>query len=69
MGDPSSLQKAALVHGSHTILAICKTKEGERVILDILDPGGQQVMWIFLEALREETKRIATQPAEIINSV
>jgi DNA-binding transcriptional MerR regulator len=68
MGDPNSLQKAALVHGSHTILAICKTKEGERVILDILDPGGQQVMWIFLEALREETKRIAIQPTETINS-
>lgn len=68
MGDPHSLQRAVLVHGSHTILAICKTKEGERVILDILDPGGQQVMWIFLETLREETKRIATQPAERINA-
>jgi DNA-binding transcriptional MerR regulator len=68
MGDPNSLQKAALVHGSHTILAICKTKEGERIILDILDPCGQQVMWIFLEALREETRHIATQPTETINS-
>lgn len=68
MGDPNSLQKAALVHGSHTILAICKTKEGERVILDILDPGGQQVMWIFLGALREETRHIAMQSIETINS-
>src|SRR6266851_9475143 len=41
MEDPHSLQKAILVHGSRTILAICKTKEGERIILDTLDPGGQ----------------------------
>ncbi|MBV8696117.1 MAG: MerR family transcriptional regulator, partial [Ktedonobacteraceae bacterium] len=56
MGDPNSLQKAVLVHGSQTILAICKNKAGERIILDALDPGGQQVMWIFLEALEEETR-------------
>lgn len=54
LGDPQSLQKAVLVHGSRTILAICKTKEGERIILDMLDPGGQQVMWIYLDTLREE---------------
>ncbi len=64
MEDPHSLQKAILVHGSRTILAICKTKEGERIILDTLDPGGQQVMWIFLEALKEETQRIAAHSTE-----
>jgi DNA-binding transcriptional MerR regulator len=57
MGDPQSLQKAVLVHGSQTILAICKTKEGERIILDMLDPGGQQVMWIYLDTLRKETQK------------
>jgi len=56
MGDPHSLQKAVLVHGSHTILAICKVRGGERIILDTLDPGGQQVMWIYLDILREETE-------------
>ncbi len=61
MGDPNSLQKAVLINGADTILAICKTKEGERIILDILDPSGQQVMWIFLEALREETERLAAE--------
>ncbi len=60
MGDPNSLQKAVLVHGSQTILAICKTKEGERILLDTLDPGGQQVMWIYLETLEEETKQSVT---------
>ena len=68
MGDPQSLQKAVLVHGSHTILAICKTKEGERILLDTLDPGGQQVMWIFLENLKEETKHIVASSAERVVS-
>ncbi len=67
MDDPNSLQKAVLVHGSQTILAICKTKEGERIILDTLDPGGQQVMWIYLEALKEETQKlIANPPKEVL---
>jgi DNA-binding transcriptional MerR regulator len=64
MDDPHSLQKAVLVHGSQTILAICKTKEGERIILDALNPVGQQVMWVFLEALKEETQRVITHPSE-----
>ncbi len=68
MEDPDSLQKAVLVHGSKTILAICKTKEGERIILDTLDPGGQQVMWIFLETLKEETQCIATLATEKVAS-
>jgi len=61
MGDPNILQKAILVHGSQTILAICKNKEGEHILLDVLAPGGQQVMWIFLEALEEETRHIVAQ--------
>ncbi len=68
MGDPNSLQKAVLINGADTILAICKTKEGERIILDILDPSGQQVMWIFLEALREETERLAADATETVVS-
>ncbi len=65
MGDPQSLQKAVLVHGSRTILAICKTKEGERIILDMLDPGGQQVMWIYLDTLREELEHSILQSNHI----
>ena len=65
MGDPQSLQKAVLVHGSQTILAICKTKEGERIILDMLDPGGQQVMWIYLDTLREELEHSVLQNSHI----
>ena len=34
MADPSPLKSAVLIHNPNTILAICKTKEGERVLLD-----------------------------------
>src|SRR6266568_2715666 len=54
MDDPHVLQRAIPIHGAQTILAICKTKEGERILLDCLDPGGQQVMWIYLWTLQEE---------------
>lgn len=54
MDDPQVLQRAIPIHGAGTILAICKTKEGERILLDCLDPGGQQVMWILLWTLQEE---------------
>ncbi len=59
MDDPQVLQRAIPVHGAQTILAICKTKEGERILLDCLDSGGQQVMWIYLWSLQEEA-RLAT---------
>ncbi|MGB8344464.1 MAG: MerR family transcriptional regulator [Ktedonobacteraceae bacterium] len=55
MDDPQVLQRAIPIHGAGTILAICKTKEGERILLDCLDAGGQQVMWILLWTLQEET--------------
>ncbi len=69
MDEPDSLQKAVLVHGSKTILAICKVRGGERVILDALDPGGQQVMWIYLDSLREETEQNISQNSHILTRV
>src|SRR5256886_1590627 len=63
MDDPHVLQRAIPVHGAQTILAICKTKEGERILLDCLDPGGQQVMWIYLWTLQEEVL-LATSDVE-----
>lgn len=68
MGDPNPLKTAMLFDGKGTMLAICKTKEGERVLLDILDPGGQQVMWIFLESLLEETRSVVTSATEEVTS-
>ena len=58
MDDPNPLRSAVLIHNHRSILAICKTKEGEKVLVDALDPGGQQVMWIFLEALQAEVEEL-----------
>jgi DNA-binding transcriptional MerR regulator len=61
MDDTHVLQRAIPIHSARTILAICKTKEGERILLDCLDPGGQQVMWIYLWALQEEALSATVQ--------
>ena len=55
--DP--LRHAILVHGNGTIVALCKTKQGERILLDSLDPGGQQVMPIILEVVQAEVRSAA----------
>ncbi len=64
MDDPQVLQRAILIHSARTILAICKTKDGERILLDCLDAGGQQVMWIYLWALQEEALSATAKPEE-----
>ncbi len=60
MGDPNPLKSAMLFDGKGTMLALCKTKEGERILLAALNTGGQLVMGIVLEMLIEETQRIVT---------
>ncbi len=59
MDDPDPLKNAILVHGKGTLIALCKTKEGERIMIDALNSGGQQVMGIVLEMLIEEAQQIA----------
>lgn len=59
MNDPNPLKHAVLVHGKNTLLALCKTKDGERIALDALNVAGQQVMGIILEMLIEEAQQIA----------
>ncbi len=56
MNDTDPLKSAILFHGKGTIFALCKTKKGERILLDALNVGGQQVMKIVLEMLEEETR-------------
>ena|SRR5579884_1389577 len=60
MGNPDPLKSAVLVDGKGTILALCKTKQGERVLLDALSSGGQLVMGIVLEMLLEDARQITT---------
>lgn len=66
MDDPDPLRNAILIHGNGTILALCKTKRGERILLDSLNRGGQQVMPIILETLQEEVRLAAMQAGETI---
>ena len=64
MGDSNPLKSAMLFDGKGTMLALCKTKEGERILLDVLSTGGQLVMGIVLEMLIEETLRAVTYSDE-----
>lgn len=67
MGDSNPLKSAMLFDGKGTMLALCKTKEGERILLDALNTGGQLVMGIVLEMLIEETQRIVTYSDEEVS--
>lgn len=68
MGDPNPLKSAMLFDGKGTMLAICKTKEGERILLDALSAGGQLVMGVVLEMLIEETQHAVTYSVEGVSS-
>jgi DNA-binding transcriptional MerR regulator len=57
--DPNPLRSAILVHSGGTILAVCKNKQGERILIDTLKPHGQQVMSIVLDLLRTEVQEAA----------
>ncbi len=69
MGDPNPLKSAMLFDGRGTMLAICKTKEGERILLDALSTGGQLVMGIVLEVLIEETRHVVVGADEFKQEV
>src|SRR5437016_11968474 len=59
MNDPNPLKHAVLIHGKNTLFALCKTQEGERIALDALSVGGQQVMSVVIEMLVGEAQQIA----------
>lgn len=61
MGDPDPLKHAVIVGDRHSILALARTIDGERIVIDALSTGGQQVMSIVLEVLISETKDIVQQ--------
>lgn len=52
-------EEIVLLDGRDTILALVRTRKGEQVLLDTLDPGGQQVLEIVLETLVQETRYVA----------
>ena len=50
-----------LIHDKSTILVLCETAEKQQILLDALNPGGQQVLWVVLEMLRDETRKSAIE--------
>jgi DNA-binding transcriptional MerR regulator len=56
MNDTNPLRNAILFHGKGTILALSKTRTGERILIDALSTTGQQVMSFVFETLLEEIK-------------
>jgi DNA-binding transcriptional MerR regulator len=68
MNDPNPLKSAIVVDGKGTMLALYKTKEGERVLFDVLNGGGQLVMGVALEMLLEEAHRVVTYSTEKVSS-
>lgn len=63
MEAPDPLRHALLIHGGRTIVALYKTRQGERILLDSLATGGQQVMPIILETVQEEVRSAAMSEA------
>lgn len=54
--DPDPLKRCILAADHGTILAVSRTKEGERLLMDALT--GQQVLTIVLETLTSETRQM-----------
>jgi DNA-binding transcriptional MerR regulator len=57
--DPN-FEKPILIYEKQMLLAICQTEANERIFIDALNPSGQQIMWIALDALVEETRDLVT---------
>ncbi len=60
LSNPNLIEDAVFIREGKKMLAICKTREGKRLLLEAAKAGKQQVMEIVLEVLQEETlKRLA----------
>lgn len=62
MDDSNPLRNALVFHRGGTILALSKTKEGERMLIDALHATRQQVISFVFEILVEEAKRMHPAP-------
>lgn len=59
--ESPNYRNITFVYDKKTILILCETQERQQILLDALNPGGQQVLWIVLEMLRAETRKNAIQ--------
>jgi hypothetical protein len=57
----SNYRNVTFAYDKNTILILCETQERQQILLDTLNPAGQQVLWIVLEMLRAETRKNAIQ--------
>lgn len=58
MQDPDPLRYAVLAYDAGRLLAFYNTQQGRRACVDALNAGGQQVLEIVLETLKEDTLRL-----------
>ena len=58
MQDPDPLRYAVLAYDEGRLLAFYNTQQGRRACVDALNAGGQQVLEIVLETLKEDTLRL-----------
>lgn len=56
MHDDNPLRRSVLFADAKTMIAVCKTRAGEQILLDAMTMGGQQMLGIVLETLSEETQ-------------
>jgi len=68
ISESQGFKTISLVSGKNFILALCETQEKQQVLLDVLHPGGQQVLWIVLETLRDEAQKNADRVLSIFEA-
>lgn len=61
MSESPEYRNHRLIPDKGTILVLCETKEKKHILLDALNPSGQQMLWIVLDILREEIRKNASQ--------
>lgn len=61
MSERPDYRNFRLISDKNTILILCETEEKQQILLDALNPSGQQVLWIILEMLQDEARRCTAQ--------
>ena len=61
MNERPNYRNFRFISDKDSILVLCENAERQRILLDALKPGGQQVLWIVFDILRGETQKNADQ--------
>lgn len=68
MRERPNYRNFRFIHDKDTILVLCETEKKQQILLDGLNRGGQQVLWIVLEMLRAKVKQNTTQLLSLTSS-